>query len=94
MRVRWTRPALAQLDRIQDYVARQSALEASRLAAELVERPNRLLAEHPQAGRPGRVRETRELVFADLPYIVVYRVTDDVEIVAVVHTSRQWPEEF
>jgi plasmid stabilization system protein ParE len=45
-------------------------------------------------GRRGRASDTRELVFADLPYIVVYRVTNQVEILAVVHTARDWPEAF
>lgn len=45
-------------------------------------------------GRIGRARGTRELVFPDLPYIVVYRVTDSVEILALVHAARQWPEDF
>jgi plasmid stabilization system protein ParE len=45
-------------------------------------------------GRAGRALNTRELVFADLPYIVVYRVTANIEILAVVHTARNWPESF
>jgi toxin ParE1/3/4 len=94
MRVRWTRVALRHLDQIQDYVAEESRLEAYRLVAELTERPERLLAQHPHAGRLGRIDGTRELVFADLPYIVVYRVTTDVEIVGVVHTARQWPKKL
>ena len=45
-------------------------------------------------GRRGRAKDTREFVFADLPYIVVYRVTNQVEILAVMHTAREWPENF
>jgi toxin ParE1/3/4 len=45
-------------------------------------------------GRKGSARGTRELVFADLPYVVAYRVTDEVEILAVIHTARDWPESF
>jgi plasmid stabilization system protein ParE len=40
------------------------------------------------------VPQTRELVFVDLPYIVVYWTRADVEILAVVHTARKWPEAF
>ncbi len=46
------------------------------------------------AGRAGRVAGTRELVFASMPYIIAYRVTDQVEIIAVVHGARDWPEAF
>ncbi len=94
MRVRWTRPALSQLDQIQDYVAEDSPAAAHDIALALTSRPEQLLSEHPLAGRPGRVPRTRELVFADMPYIIVYRVTDDVEILAVAHTARKWPETF
>ena len=45
-------------------------------------------------GRIGRARGTRELILGDLPYIIVYRVTDKVEIMAVVHAAKQWPVSF
>ena len=93
MRVRWTRPALNNLDEIQDYVAQDSPSAAFRLAQDIVGRTE-ALALSPRLGRVGRARGTRELVFADLPYIVVYRLTEVLEILAVVHTARQWPEVF
>jgi plasmid stabilization system protein ParE len=43
---------------------------------------NRLL-KHPRIGRDGRVRGTRELVITMAPYIVIYRVTERVEILRV-----------
>jgi len=94
MRVVWTRASVSNLDEIQDYVALESPAAAHRLVTELRDRTAMLLSEAPMAGRVGRARGTRELVFADLPYIVVYRLTTRVEILAVVHTSRQWPEGF
>ena len=94
MRVRWTRPALRDLDGIQDYVAQDSPLAAYRLAHDLMDRTQDGLALTPMMGRVGRARGTRELVFADLPYIVVYRVAEDVEVLAVVHTARKWPKSF
>ena len=94
MRLRWTRPALRDLDEIQDYVAQESPAAAYRLVNDLVERTQRGLGSTPKLGRIGRVRDTRELVLAGLPYIVVYRTTSAVEILAVVHTARKWPEGF
>jgi addiction module RelE/StbE family toxin len=94
MRVAWTEPALEQLDRIQDYIAEDSPLAAYRVVNEIYERANAALSGNPLIGRPGRVTQTRELVMANLPYIVVYRVGADVEIVAVRHTARSWPESF
>jgi toxin ParE1/3/4 len=94
MKVVWTRAALSDLADIQDHVAQDSPAAAYKLAVELTQRPDWLLSDNPMAGRPGRARGTRELVFADLPYILAYRVTDRVEILAVMHTARQWPESF
>lgn len=94
MQVVWTRAALRDLEEIQDYVAQDSPLAAHNLATELRERTTVLLAETPMAGRPGRVRDTRELVFANLRYIIAYRVTDRVELLAVVHTAQEWPDDF
>ena len=40
------------------------------------------------------MRGTRELIFANIPYIVVYRVGAQVEILSVIHSARDWPAEF
>jgi len=50
------------------------------------------LAAFPHKGRPGRTSGTRELVFAPLPFIGVYRVKDEaVEIARVLHGLQRWP---
>jgi toxin ParE1/3/4 len=49
----------------------------------------------PEIGRAGRVPGMRELVVSGTPYIAPYRVRDDaVEIIAVLHGARRWPEAF
>jgi plasmid stabilization system protein ParE len=46
----------------------------------------------PGRGRIGRVEGTRELVFAPLPCIAVYRVTEEaVEILRIYHSAQDWP---
>ena len=50
------------------------------------------LAHFPEAGRPGRVPETRELVLVTYPYLLPYRVRKGVvEILRVFHTSQRPP---
>lgn len=90
----WTLPALAHLDGIQDHVARESPKAAYRLVNGLIDRTERLLAANPMIGRTGRVAGTCELVISGMPYIVAYRVSESVEILAVVHAARDWPDEF
>jgi plasmid stabilization system protein ParE len=94
MRFVWTRPALRHLDEIQDYIAQDSPAAAYEVAYSITTRAEDGLSHVPFMGRHGRASDTRELVFADLPYIVVYRITTQVEILAVIHTARDWPEGF
>lgn len=46
-------------------------------------------------GRPGRVGGTREWVIQGTPYIMAYRVREDrLEVLRVLHTAMEWPDEF
>lgn len=94
MQVHWTLPALGDLEEIQDRIAQEGPLAAYRLIPDVMDRTDLLLADNPMVGRRGRVTGTRELVISRTPYIVVYRMNSRVEIVAVVHGKRKWPESF
>jgi toxin ParE1/3/4 len=94
LKIRWTRPALADLEAIGDFVARDNKSAALRLVTHIAASVGPL-RDHPHLGRPGRITGTRELVVPDTPYIVPYRVRgDEVEILAVFHGARRWPETF
>ena len=50
------------------------------------------LENFPYLGRKGRIAGTRELIYSGLPYIVVYRVHDQViEILRIYHGAQDWP---
>jgi len=83
MRVVWTLPALDRLDEIQTYIAENRPAAAYRVVKEILERTDDALSRNPMLGRVGRTGTTREFVLANLPYIVVYRVGDHLEIVDV-----------
>ena len=94
MRVRWLRVALANLDAEAEYIAEDNPAAAGRVVQRIFHAVN-LLAENPAIGRAGRVAGTRELVVAETPYIIPYRVRGNVvEILRVFHASRKWPEKF
>jgi len=95
MRVRWTTPALRDLEAVGDHIERDnSATVAARIVTAILDQADNL-AKFPHIGRAGRVPDTRELVVVDTPFIAPYRVRDaDVEILAVFHGARQWPEKF
>ncbi len=94
MRVRWTRPALRDLAEISEYVGRDNRPAADRLVTRIMDQVD-VLSDHPHVGRAGRVETTRELVVTGTPYIVAYTVSDeDVEVIAVLHGARRWPDSF
>ncbi len=54
-----------------------------------------MLADHPHVGRAGRVLGTRELVIANTPFIIPYRVAENtIQILRVLHDKRRWPRHF
>lgn len=94
MRVLWTRAALASLAEITDHIAQHSPVAALRLVDEIPARVTTLLTDNPMIGRAGRVTGTRELVLSGTPYLVAYRVGDHVDVLAVLHGARAWPDDF
>jgi addiction module RelE/StbE family toxin len=94
MRIRWTERAIADLTAVRDYISKDSPDAAARVAAKLLAATHRL-EQFPQSGRMGRLKGTRELVVHGLPYVVPYRVVDDmILILSVIHTSRRWPKKL
>jgi toxin ParE1/3/4 len=94
MRLRWTRAALANLNDLAEYIARDNPRAAAEMIDRIFAALDGLLA-HPAMGRPGRVANTRELVVPKTPYILPYRVKGQyVEILRVFHGARRWPDDF
>ena len=90
--LRWTRRALMRLDQVGSYIEKEDPQAAARVIARLVSSVD-LLTEQPAMGRVGRIKGTRELVFADIPYIIPYRVQPTtIEILTVMHAAQKWPD--
>ncbi len=88
----WLKEALADLRGIHAYIARDNPAAARRVI-KTIRAGADILKEHPGIGRTGRLEGTRELVIRQYPYIVAYRLVDSAaHVLAVVHTSRLWPE--
>lgn len=94
MKIRWLADAVNDLVEIQDYIANDNPHAAESVAKHIKICANSL-KEHPGIGRPGRVEGTRELVVPGLPYIIPYRVKNNVvEILRVLHGAMEWPEKL
>ena len=94
MKLVWTRLAIADLGHAYDYIAAESPSAAAGII-DLIEEALRSVCQHPGMGRPGRVKRTQELVVIGTPFIIPYRVKENrVELLAVIHGARQWPDAF
>lgn len=78
------------LDRIVDHIAKDNPAAALDMWDEIESQVDRL-RDFPLSGRSGRMPETRELVVAGTPFIVIYVVGDDVDLVRVLHGAQKWP---
>ncbi len=53
-----------------------------------------MLADHPEAGRRGRLDGTRELVIPRTAFLLIYRIdkkAQKVEILRLLHGAQKWP---
>ena len=91
MRVRWTTDAASDLEKIAERIAKDHPDAAIRTARTIYQ-GLAALRDFPNRGRIGRIEGTRELVFASLPYIAVYRVkSETVEVLRIYHAAQDWP---
>lgn len=97
MQLKWTDLAAADLDHIEEFIsAANSPVIAIDAVLRIIDTVALVLIDHPEAGRLGRVKGTRELVIDDLPFVVVYRqvnLSSQVQILRVLHEAQQWPTE-
>jgi plasmid stabilization system protein ParE len=94
MKVNWTAAARAQLRDIHSFIARSSQQYATKMVDRLTRRSQQI-AKYPQSGRI--VPEANDVNIREAlegPYRIIYHLIDDeIDIIAVVHAARQWPEE-
>jgi toxin ParE1/3/4 len=93
--IEWTEQAIRQLDQAHDYIALSNSEEiAARITMQIVTSVQQLAA-FPMSGRAGRVRDTRELVISNTPFIAAYAIEKTrIVILAVYHGAQHWPEGF
>ncbi len=97
MIVQWTAEAIANLNDLQDYIAKDSPTAAD-LVASRIEKAVSDLADNPLKGhtaREGSGEGVYELVIPRTRYTAAYHITGDVvQVLAVIHQSQQWPGNF
>ena len=93
MELEWLDEALSDLKEIGQILAADDPSRSYTVLSK-IESTAYSLERHPQLSRPGRVPKTRELVVPTLPFILPYDIKrNKIRILAVMHTSRKWPDE-
>ncbi|MGM0632848.1 MAG: type II toxin-antitoxin system RelE/ParE family toxin [Pseudomonadota bacterium] len=96
MQLKWTEPATDDLDEVEAFISRDnSPVVAIDVVLKIIDTVERVLPVHPEVGRSGRVRGTRELVVDSVPYVVVYRLNKAerwIGVLRVLHDAQHWPQ--
>jgi toxin ParE1/3/4 len=91
MLIRWTPAAAADIEYISNYLDEQHPNYRLPTIRKLYDGILSLQS-FPNRGRRGREKGTRELVYSPLPYIVTYRVKDQIiEVLRVYHRAQNRP---
>jgi len=92
MQIRWLEEAIEDLQALHQYIATDNPKAATGVAKKISHSVTHL-KQHPAIGRAGRVVNTRELILPNTPYIVPYRVKNNIiEILRVFHAAMQWAD--
>jgi addiction module RelE/StbE family toxin len=90
MRVFWTAEAIQDLLDLWEYIVQDNQVAASKMD-DLFSIAATWLCDYSKLGKSGKIQGTRELI-PDKNYRLVYEISNEtVWILALIHTSRQWP---
>jgi toxin ParE1/3/4 len=91
LQVQWTNKAKTRLEEIEAYIAQESPTAAKKLIFTIIKKTATQLSKYPDSGKPGRLMGTRELLFSDTPYLVVYTVRSNiVTVLTIFHTAQNF----
>ena len=95
MRIRYTKTALVDLRAVSTYLSHEADEHIADTVFARLRSVVSSLIDFPDQGRSGRVVGTRELIIPRTSLITVYRVEKgEVQIIALIHSARRWPETF
>jgi len=92
MKLIWSSRSKSELAAIVDYIAVDNLDAALELDYHITNSAEGLVG-FPKMGKIGRIEGTRELIVHE-HYILVYEIDgEELRVLSVLHTSRQWPPE-
>ena len=87
--IEWRPEARAKLVTVLEYIVERN-VGAAKEILKAVGKAIAYLPDHPYLYRSGRITGTREIV-VNSSYLIIYRVTDRIEIVNVLHAHQEYP---
>jgi addiction module RelE/StbE family toxin len=95
MQIVWHTVARGDLSAIYEYILKDNPAAAKSTADTIRTVIEMQLPLFPLSGRLGKIDTTRELVVPKTPFVVLYTIIDEqIVILAIKHTSQQWPTHF
>jgi addiction module RelE/StbE family toxin len=95
MEIRFTKIAYDDAQHLSEYLKNESSEVIARTVLTRIYDAITSLTQFPEQGRKGRIPGTRELIIAQLPFIVAYRVQgNELQILTIMHAARRWPTNF
>lgn len=94
LNIDWTRVTVQDLRAVWDLVAEKNEAAGDKLI-QRISTAIEQLQRHPNLGRPGRIPETRKLIFIETRYVASYRIIRrEIQVLAILHGARTWPDSF
>lgn len=91
MLIKWSQSAEDELLEILAWYIEQGGKDLAEKIAKQIWQATQRLKRFPFSAPAGFIAGIRELSLPQLPYIVVYEVTDTVYVLRIFHTSQLWP---
>jgi addiction module RelE/StbE family toxin len=86
--IKWTIGAKKNLEQIYNFIIQDNLLAAQNTIQKILNAIN-IIEDNPNIGRNGRVVNTRELIIPNTPYLIIYRITNTIEILRIFHSAMQ-----
>ena len=89
MKIIFSKQAIEDLNNISNYLVNID-FEIKKITIKKIKKLIDKLLIFPSLGKVGPTSNTRELIVPNTPYKIIYQVTEDIGIIAVLHERRRW----
>lgn len=89
MKIVLTKEAKDSIREIEVYIGQASKRAAKQTIVTLLNKITKQMAVYPRSAKPGKITDTRELYFSDIPYGVIYTSDNKtITLLSIFHTAQ------